>query len=480
MKNKIRLFILIVVFYYIFVFLVFYPHFYGSPDAHHYLRSAFLIKSSNLVVSGPLYSFGNHFNGIGFVSKYNIGASFLYLPFILLGWKFAFLSSLFLHLIGFFFFWKIIKELDYPEIYSLFYLLFPPLTYYSRVLLSEIASITFIIAAAYFYLKDSQRSNVIAGLLFGFSILIRYTNVFIAISFLLVSFFIKRRKFYSLVLGMIPFIIILLLTNDYLYGGIFSTGYSLSGETLLFFSKIPYRIILYSIALSILYPGMMLALLFYRNKLRLEFLISFVTLLLFYSAVHISGFQFRLLDLLIATRYLAPLFPFFIIAYIPFYRKMISLSRFSLRWTTIIAVLGLILILPFTFAIHNNFLYGRFEIMESLAENIPPNSTVLGVDDDYMFFMEDFHSLKFVDIENASINGGMVHFSIKGKYMFEDDYPINNDTYLLYIEGMRSKDIEDTRFERDYSKVFAILEMGNSSLVYYKDSYYDIYIYKII
>ncbi|MFH1316591.1 MAG: hypothetical protein ABII01_03670, partial [Candidatus Woesearchaeota archaeon] len=374
MKNKIRLFILLVVFYYIFLFLVFYPPFYGSPDSHHYLRSAFLMKSSGLIVNDPLHSFGNHFNGIGFVSKYNIGVSLIYLPFILFGWKFAFLSGLFLHLIGFIFFWKIIKKLDYPEIYSLFYLLFPPLTYYSRILLSEIASITFIIAATYFYLKNSPRSNVIAGMLFGFSILIRYTNVFIAISFLLVSFFIKKRRFYPLILGMIPFIIIILLTNNYLYGSIFSTGYSLSGETLLFFSKIPYRIILYSIALSILYPGMMFALLFYKNKLRFEFLISFVTLLFFYSAVHIGGFQFRLLDLMIATRYLAPLFPFFIIAYIPFYRNMILLSRLSLRWITILAILGLILILPFTFAIHNNFLYGRFEIMESLAENIPPNS----------------------------------------------------------------------------------------------------------
>lgn len=335
------------------------------------------------------------------VSKYNIGTSLFYLPSAViskgfeslnvssgasevsslsnvqesLGVFFESLPALLALLIGYFGFRKILNLQNISLVFANLYLLYPVFIYFSRTRFSEIFSAAIITWVLYFCLKivkDKARNRdlFILGLLVVLGVSIRYTNAILLLilglgvaSYLFrkfytadlksslehtykLSFSIKttfkslfnaiksvRWLFYSL----IPALSALLAFNQWLYGGIFRSGYYFSSEEGLYnFSQVPQLIILFILSLSILYPLMVLSLISYRKELRWAIISAVGLFIVFYAGFPYIFFKGELFDLILGIRFLVPATPLLLYVYADSLARLLNCSKIKNNFEIII------------------------------------------------------------------------------------------------------------------------------------------------
>jgi len=421
---------------FILVFLFFYPKFYYFPDEHQYLRNSYLFANNYLKIFDPLKAYGYPAFKDFFVSKYVIGPSILFLPLTLINWQLSFLTGLLLHLASFYIFILILRELKINEIFSLLFLFFPAFVFFSRTLMSETASVLFILLGFYYWLKNK---SFLSGIIFGFSIFLRLTNILIFVPFLLFSLrdFNKTSK---AIAGFLILATAFVFFNFQIFETIFPSYSFLDAQNLWNFVNIPFKFIMFIITTNILYPLMFLVFFFYKGKFSLEMKTATILMLVFYLPYYGQPFKLSISDFFTGIRYWIPIIPFFLISYAKFLHDNIhkfKLSELHLKF----AVIGMILILITGTVVisfqHSKITNDRFEVFEEIYSKTNENSLIIsdpiGTGIAYktkdspfntMFFSEWFGSRNVVPISDSK------------EYI--DDF---SDVYYLktYFEGSKLK-----------------------------------------
>ena len=181
MSNETLVFVIMSCIVYLLIFLYFYPPYFIVSDEQHYLRTANLILKGKLWVDDEFYAYSFLKYKDRYVSRYPPGMSILLLPFVVFGYRAAFLLNLLLFFLSFLVFYRILKEMKMNRLLSFLFLLYPGFIYFSRNLLPEIPSLFFVLLTFYFYLK---RKYFLSSIPASFSLLIRYTNVVCILPFL--------------------------------------------------------------------------------------------------------------------------------------------------------------------------------------------------------------------------------------------------------------------------------------------------------
>ncbi len=327
-----RIFILSIIFLSI-LFLIFYPSKYISIDENQYLANSYRLLTNE--VQSDCHDI-NNYPGLHFapnhtcVSKYNLGASLIIFPVVFVGENYVFVIVFTAFILSAFFFYKILLELKVEKFFIVFYIFYPPFIYFSRTVFSEIFSILFINIFLYTFLENKNNlrvKNYITGGVIGIATLVRYTNLIIFASFLLL-YTLKEHKFkkaFSIALGALPFGILIMILNKLLYGSFFASGYSLSGEEVFSLGNLGINMPKYLILLTAIYPLMFIALFISKYKNKLLMIAPSVLILILYSLYPYNFFEGRIIDFIVAGRVLIPIIPFLLISYLYVLNNKISI-----------------------------------------------------------------------------------------------------------------------------------------------------------
>jgi len=331
---------------FIVIFFAFYPKFYWAPDEHQNLRNAYLISSGRLAIDNPLYSYSYIFNGQEYVSLYPPLYAIFLIPFALAGWQFAFLSGLFFHLLNTFIFYKILKKLKIPAIYALLFLLLPAFVFESKGLFSELSSLSMIMLGYYFYLNKDKRSSIASGAFFGLSLLVRYTNALALMALGVVMLFKNRKKLVVIAASAVPFVVLLLLYNNLLYGSPLATAYQLTGLTSFGTELFVVKFLYFVLLLSVIYPLMFFSPLFAKGRLREEAFLSAVFMAGFFSLYRWTYFNWAIEDLVSATAKLIPIIFLLLITYTMVFERLLSKANLLKHRSKIIVLIALLMLVP--------------------------------------------------------------------------------------------------------------------------------------
>lgn len=351
------------------LFLIFYPTKYISIDENQYLANSVRILTGKLETSCTNISEypGLHESKTGeCVSKYNLGASLLLTPSILLGEQYAFVILFISFILSAIIFSRIIRLLELNEFLVILYIFYPPFIYFSRTLFSETFSLLFINLFLYAFINAKSRlvPNILTGLIIGFATLIRYTNLLIFIAFI-IGYVIYKKEYKRVVyiaLGAIPPGIIIMLINKDLYGSLFASGYSLSGEEVFSLTNIVHNLPRYLMLLLTVYPFMLLALPLFKNRLKWAFVLPVGAVILLYSMYPYNFFEGKITDFVVSGRVLMPIIPLVLLPFLYFLNNKISFT------VKVIIVFLLVLSTCIVTIFHHNFLNSSQVVWESPTE----------------------------------------------------------------------------------------------------------------
>jgi hypothetical protein len=475
---------------YTIVFILFYPSFYASTDEHEYLYNAYLLRSGSLLVEDKTLTPFGLFNGEGYISVYYIGKSIFLIPFTLLGWRAVFISGLFIHIINVYLFYAILRRFKFDTKATILFLFYPALIWNSRTLGNESLTLTFVLAAFYFYTLKGKIKYVLSGFMFGIACIVRYETLLAFLSFAAVALFRDRNKLFYLVLGFLPVASFILLFNNTYYGGWLGTGYTLVSSIATVAGKktlaglMKYLLyggsnldvnnfVTYILMLSLVYPLMIVAPFLYNKYGKREISLALVVYLLFYS--HFTGVStYPILSPVTLTahlRYHIPVIGLLLFTYVPFYKdalKRLGIPERPMFW---LAVVLLVSGSIYGSYMHDRFLDDRRTVFEQIYSNTEDGALLLGTVDDGMYVMPGvFGDRRYLGIDRYEIHG------------IEDVEPyMNNNIYVIYLryktqmkEHPRAKRIERAR---ELAKSFVYEHSNSLDLVFNttKPHYLEIY-----
>lgn len=358
----------------IFLFTIFFPKFYTTTDEHDYIQNAYYLTNQGIIKNDPQCFDGascGYFNGEGYVSKYNLGLSFIYAPFVLIHWKLAFVVNFAFFIIGIIIFYKLLEHFKIQKSFILIYSFFPAYIYYSHKALTEVPSQTLIIAIFYLFIKlkdsgiriqDLRKLTtrwiyaVLFGVFSGILIFIKYTNAIFILPFWISLFIdliktfegIKLKNFLISSCFILPFAFFIIYLNQKYYGGIFKSGYSFSGEELLVQSNliIP-QAIKYFLYLNLLFPGMLVLSFFSKIKFKWEILSAFVLFFIYIVGFPTYHFESGVLNLIFGIRLFVPITGLIMLLYFEVVNRLISrkvnLAYWQAGWLIYIVSVALII-----------------------------------------------------------------------------------------------------------------------------------------
>jgi hypothetical protein len=308
---------------------LYFPGAIGIKDESSYLSMAYILRS------GTVYADVAHVSvwsatqvGSHLIPKYPPGEGALLLVATLFNWRTSFLVTMLLHLVGTVAVARLLMRLGLRVEFALLYLFFPPLVLFSRTVMAEIPSAALTAVALLLFLAGSRR-RMIAGLLLGLAIFLRYQNGFTLLLFLLgaVTHDLVRSRSAGdlwrhplktssvpLPLGMLPGLALFVAYNlatsgspvipGYVGRGSFGAGY--------FSSNLRF----YAVDLLLLFPLMLITPVLYRGQLRAEIISLTIGMTLLMSTYYYidRGHGFAE-DALTGMRLLLPVAPAWIIAY---------------------------------------------------------------------------------------------------------------------------------------------------------------------
>ena len=337
--NEDRL-LLISIALFAFVYVCFYPQLYTSIDEASTFRMAFILRH------GTIFPHDNGFfpsisplSPHGRVYRFLIGFPAVLAAASLFGWRALFLVNPALHIIAAWLFSRVLRAAQIPPVLAVLYLFYPSSVLFSRSLFSDIFAASLTTIALYFLLPGKK--PLIAGLFLGLALASRSASLLVAI---IVAVFLaiddlkfNRRTLYhsravAFVAGLVPFILLNMAYNDAIYGSPFQSTYT-AGE--LSIANIRYNGPIYALSLGLIYPGMILAPLFYRGWYWKPALVSSVLTLLLAAAFEETTYGNNLLqNFLSAPRQVLPAMPFFLLAFCGVLARWlpISLTRRSTHY----------------------------------------------------------------------------------------------------------------------------------------------------
>jgi hypothetical protein len=403
--------LILVIFFIVFSWIAFPVNFYANVDEHNYLNNSSLILTAGSPErAGGENALGGFINNHGlYVSKYNLGASVLFLPFSAFhDLKVQLAANLVLFILIIILSYQLGKRLKLNPYLYLLVGLSPALFYFSRTAFSEMSS-ALLILASFILLIDfekvvqvkqaSKKLIIITSLLAASLGLLVFTRYTLAIWPALVSAWLMWKLWkseltnksklsvlavYAFVAGI--FICAIGLVNYQLYGHVLSSGYSLSGEESLMIREFLPRIAIYLVLLNIMFPGQLLLSLI--QKYPLQNIVKPAIIMLVVISSLGGGFlvQYQFTDPITAVRFLIPFYPLMLIAYAQV-MSWVCLKLPKFKNLLIIAISLALLVTNGTLAyMHSQFLNQRADAYYALEKNLTADSLTFGAPDDFIFF----------------------------------------------------------------------------------------------
>lgn len=337
------------------IYVAFFPGAFATYDEHNYLYNSRNLVEGTLRQDCREDETSQFRVGDYCIYKYNIGTSFFYLPFVMWAPQLAFLSTLGIYIFGVIVFDRLLARLGLSPVWVYLFAFFPANVYFSRTLFSEMYSAVLVLAGFYYLLvlyrwhRKQKLYGLVAGVLLGMSVAVRYTNA-VVVLVMVCGLFLKMLlrihtsgkspkfnevvqtfiKFKPVLLGGIPFLVSLLLFNNYLYDSPLRSGYFYSGEeSMMNLHNILVMAPKYIVALALMYPAMILSPFFVRKCYRLVIGISVVVLLALVAsfAGNNDVFKYRILDLVLGIRFMMPVLPLLMITYSCWLQKFLKFER---------------------------------------------------------------------------------------------------------------------------------------------------------
>ncbi|PIN75609.1 hypothetical protein COV18_02065 [Candidatus Woesearchaeota archaeon CG10_big_fil_rev_8_21_14_0_10_37_12] len=321
----------------VFLFFWFHPTIPLMSDESEYLRNAYLLTQGITGYSDEEFAYGFVGSDDRFFSRYPLTASIFIVPFLVGGLNTIFLFGLFFFLLGFFFFYKLLQENKLSPWWSFLYFGYLPFLYHATTLMMDLPSMALVLGAFYFYVK---KKHGFCGIFLGLATLVKSTNFLAAIVigvFILINIVKKKEKVCSLlklVLGTVPFLIILLLHNWHVYGDFLGSGYFFIHNNFQFLfghenaSGLYFgNLFRYFLFLNVFYPGMLILAFLSKYSLRKEAIAYALLSLLFFSSVN-AIVKLDPLNLISMYRFIFPIIPLLFIGYAHFFEQSVF-SRFK-------------------------------------------------------------------------------------------------------------------------------------------------------
>lgn len=303
---------------------VLYPVAISVKDESLYLSQVYILRAGTIFADVAHISIWDGVYHAGHVvGLYPPGVAALLLPATLVDWRSIFAVTLGLHVLGFILFGKLLSDLGIRRQWSILYLLFPPLVLFSRTVMSEVSSATFVTLAFVLYVRG-PRARFGAGVTLGLVLFLRYANlipVFLLLSTAVAVALVARLRRSSaarpaiapLLVGFaIPFALFLTF-NYFAFGAPLGNGY---GGSLFSLNNALANFSFYARDLLLVYPLMLVAPLLYRGILRWEVLaVTFGTLLIMSTYFYVDNVHDFTENLLVGARLLLPTAPLWMVAY---------------------------------------------------------------------------------------------------------------------------------------------------------------------
>jgi hypothetical protein len=356
---------------YLLIAIVFYPPFYTQHDEEAYIRQAIRFsRGEGLITTNPMGAEGIYYESENYYYfPWTPGNSLMLTPFVIFDWHYVFFAGIFLHILGFYLFYHLLKNLNLNTKFSLFYLFYPALIFYSRTAMSDLPATVAILGAIVFYTKKGRMNNFLSGVCFAIASFIRSLSLFIGIGFFISS--LVRKEFRKGLLVFLPLIFITIIKlgiNYFVFGNYLNN--IMANETT--FSILPEKI--FSLFLLIFFgydfsfmpyfffPLSAVILFFYKGPLKKEITFSFVfyLLLLIYITTH-------------QARHLLLLTPILLIPTIYFFSKIFKAKKyFSIMVVILVIFSGLISFLHYESSLK------RYQLFQSVIRNVPQNAIIYG------------------------------------------------------------------------------------------------------
>jgi len=366
------------------IYIVYYPPLSGIEDEVGFINQAILWSHQKFILDTPFID-GKFLGDLGeynsrFLFTRNPLRSLTILPFI---WAnqlgSIFYSSLFIHLSLTLIFGIILHHFLISPMYAIFVLFHPTLALYSRTIMADTLAATAILLGFLFTIKSKKYGSILSGVSIGIATFARYHAAFALLFFAIFYFYFNNRKFdfkktiLCTLSGAIP-ILLVLLYNSYLFKSPFGLTAQLGEFSFLFLKD---NLSFYLVALTLIWPGMLLAPFFKFNKytpLISSIALFYLLFLLFYYFHDASNNFFQ--TLVIGQRLLQIAIPFWCLSFI------LVLNRLLVKWTyaqyyLILTATVLLFANLFLFHSHDRHLDELVEYKRIVSAEIPENSSVL-------------------------------------------------------------------------------------------------------
>lgn len=369
------------------LYALFYPTVYSFIDEASYMAMAYVLKSGNIFIDAAsvpvptwIYTLGRK------VFDYPPGMAFLLLPFTFIGGGSFYVIGIAFHLLGAFYFKRLLRlfDLQRPFLVCL-YLFFPPFVFYSRTLMSDIPSMALFLAGVFYYFKSASKSWK-AGFFWSAALLVRPSDLVYMAPFLLAGIFraLKHPERGTMEGYLVPISAALFLLGLYqkiLYGSFFLTPYSQQFSVLKNFSWQYFtpNLLHYLKSLMTVYPSMLLGVFFARKTRRPEMLWALALGLGYFSFYYFHDeFETPLQTAVLGARFLFPAVPFLLFMYAEAVDAAVrKVSPGVARVLTAVLFLGLLGGAFFVHFRHQQVLGAQSSMIKTIYRNTPEGSAIL-------------------------------------------------------------------------------------------------------
>jgi len=455
--------------------LVFFPSIYSSSDEHHFLANTFQIQRGYLGEEDPeRVCSSNAYGDNGYLYGQYIGRSIFTIPFSWFGLNAVMFSGTIIHLVNLAILVLLLRKLKINELFALLYLFFPVIFWQSRTLYAGILVLTFFLSAFYFYTSKKEKHFVLAGVLFGLAMLVRY-DAALGVGAIFLALLLKdRRKLLFVLAGFLPVLMLILGFNSLTYGGVLSTGYGATGTSLLASTVLGLNLFdfLFYVGMFLLvFPLMLLSPYLHRatgkaKRFPFELEFAFFSLAYLVLATRYPPFAFNnsIYTILLRMRYALPLAGMLLVPYAFFLQNLFEILGKN-RETGKIMFAGAIVVLLvgsiFASSVHNSLVSGRKAVFDQLYENTPKGSLVIGSSDDCIYFLNELfeeRSYLSVDLE-SQLAGNPEELKL-------EDF-INENTYVMdlrYGNRQGNDSIRQDTINAEREKIDDFISENSSNL----------------
>lgn len=381
---------------YLLLLLVFYPVLYTSIDEAAAFSMAYVLRHGTIFPGHtPAFRHAAFFPSLspvglhGRVYRFPIGFPLVLSALSWIGWRAFFLVNPLLHLAASACFAGILRANRIAPRYAVLYLLFPCFVLFTRTLFSDAFAASLTTIALYLLL--CRRRPTLAGLCLGVALLSRSTSLLVAVV-LVAGLFVAdwkgrgqrpvwRGQAAGLLAGLLPFLAINATYSFYAFGGPFQSAYSANA---LSWHGLAQSGPSYAEALLLIYPGLLLAPLFYRGAFWKEGLVATTLVVLLAASYNESTFGNTGLQTLLSTpRQVLPAMPFYLLAFCGVLSGVMGAKRRALPALEAVVGLGLAGTAAAISWQHQHYLKSLQAIRVEIQHTVPAGGTVYANKDVY-------------------------------------------------------------------------------------------------